>query len=103
MKYLLSIFRHSGRSLWRLIDNPKGESRCHACMDMTEPKGWGFAPSSQVLNKTAPCIPAGAFFVTLCSKSRIERPINPYLYVLYGYFCKLFECFLTFLPFLIYI
>ena len=59
MKYLLSIFRHSGRSLWRLIDNPKGESRSHACMDMTEPKGWGFAPSIMVLLLTIALVACG--------------------------------------------
>ena len=59
MKYLLSIFRRPGRSLWRLIDNPKGESRCHACMDMTEPKGWGFAPSIMVLLLTIALVACG--------------------------------------------
>ena len=59
MKYLLSIFRRPGRSLWRLIDNPKGESRSHACMDMTEPKGWGFAPSIMVLLLTIALVACG--------------------------------------------
>ena len=59
MKYLLSIFRRPGRSLWRLVDNPKGESRCHACMDMTEPKGWGFAPSIMVLLLTIALVACG--------------------------------------------
>ena len=59
MKYLLSIFRRLGRSLWRLIDNPKGESRSHACMDMIEPKGWGFAPSIMVLLLTIALVACG--------------------------------------------
>jgi len=43
--FSLSSFCHPGRSRRRLIDNPKGECRSNACMGMTEPKGWGFAPS----------------------------------------------------------
>ena len=31
-------------------DNPEGESCSHACMAITEPKGWGFAPSSHILS-----------------------------------------------------
>ena len=49
-------------SSWRgvaSIDNPKGESRSHACMDMTEPKGWGFAPSIMVLLLTIALVACG--------------------------------------------
>lgn len=49
-------------SSWRgvaSIDNPKGESRSYACMDMTEPKGWGFAPSIMVLLLTIALVACG--------------------------------------------
>jgi hypothetical protein len=40
-------------------DNPESECRSHACMDMTEPKGWGLPHPVTVINLTGSLIAFG--------------------------------------------